>query len=62
MLAIPFTLVHYRKHVLNQISEVTFGSKSLLSGGGTLGIVLAMSLAAAMMLGVEPAGACNSSA
>lgn len=53
VLAIPFTLVHYRKHVLNQISEVTFGSKSLLSGGGTLGIVLAMSLAAAMMLGVE---------
>ncbi|SDU56278.1 MlaE family ABC transporter permease [Gordonia westfalica] len=51
--AIPFTLVHYRKHVLNQIAEVTFGSKSLLSGGGTLGIVLAMSLAAAMMLGVE---------
>ncbi|MEO9330447.1 MlaE family ABC transporter permease [Gordonia aurantiaca] len=51
--AIPFTLVHYRKHVLKQIAEVTFGNKSLLSGGGTLGIVLAMSLAAAMMLGVE---------
>ncbi|WP_267616990.1 MlaE family ABC transporter permease [Gordonia bronchialis] len=53
IIAIPFTEVHYRKHVLNQIAEVTFGSKSLLSGGGTLGIVLAMSLAAAMMLGVE---------
>ena len=53
IIAIPFTVVHYRKHVLNQITEVTFGSKSLLSGGGTLGIVLAMSLAAAMMLGVE---------
>ena len=53
IIAIPFTVVHYRKHVLNQIAEVTFGSKSLLSGGGTLGIVLAMSLAAAMMLGVE---------
>ena len=53
IIAIPFTVVHYRKHVLNQIAEVTFGSKSLLSGGGTLGIVLAMSLAAALMLGVE---------
>ncbi|MDF3281247.1 ABC transporter permease [Gordonia sp. N1V] len=51
--AVPYTLVHYRKHVLNQIAEVTFGGKSLLSGGGTMGIVLAMSLAAAMMLGVE---------
>ncbi|MFW0786914.1 ABC transporter permease [Gordonia sp. CPCC 206044] len=53
IIAVPYTLVHYRKHVLNQIAEVTFGTKSLLSGGGTLGIVLAMSLAAAMMLGVE---------
>lgn len=53
ILAIPYTLVHYRKHVLKQIIEVTFGTKSLLSGGGTLGIVLAMSLAAAMMLGLE---------
>ncbi|NDK88533.1 ABC transporter permease [Gordonia desulfuricans] len=51
--AVPYTLVHYRKHVLAQIAEVTFGNKSLLSGGGTMGIVLAMSLAAAMMLGVE---------
>ncbi|MDV6309503.1 MULTISPECIES: ABC transporter permease [Gordonia] len=40
--------------VADAVNEaVTFGSKSLLSGGGTLGIVLAMSLAAAMMLGVE---------
>lgn len=51
--AIPYTLVHYRRHVLRQIGDVTFGSKSLLSGGGTLGIVLAMSLLAAMMLGIE---------
>ncbi|UQE75926.1 MULTISPECIES: MlaE family ABC transporter permease [unclassified Gordonia (in: high G+C Gram-positive bacteria)] len=51
--AIPYTLVHYRRHVVRQIAEMTFGTRSLLSGGGTLGIVLAMSLAAAMMLGVE---------
>lgn len=51
--AVPYTLVHYRKHVVRQIAEMTFGTKTLLSGGGTMGIVLAMSLAAAMMLGVE---------
>ncbi|MGB3709996.1 MlaE family ABC transporter permease [Gordonia sp. (in: high G+C Gram-positive bacteria)] len=51
--AVPFALIHYRKHVIRQISEVTFGTKSLLSGGGTIGIVLAMSLAAAAMLGLE---------
>ncbi|GAA4471572.1 ABC transporter permease [Rhodococcus olei] len=49
----PFALVRYRKHVLAQISEVSFGTNSILAGGGTIGIVFAMSLAAAMMLGVE---------
>ena len=51
--SLPVALVRYRKHTLSQIGEVTFGSSSLLSGGGTIGIVFAMSLAAAMMLGVE---------
>nr|WP_242663652.1 ABC transporter permease [Mycobacterium syngnathidarum] len=51
--SLPYALVRYRKHTLNQIGEVTFGTSSLLSGGGTIGIVFAMSLAAAMMLGVE---------
>ncbi|MBM7367281.1 MlaE family ABC transporter permease [Gordonia hydrophobica] len=53
VIGVPFALMHYRKHVVRQIAEVTFGTKSLLSGGGTIGIVLAMSLAAAAMLGVE---------
>ncbi|MGW0177587.1 MlaE family ABC transporter permease [Rhodococcus sp. NPDC003322] len=51
--SMPYALIHYRKHVLAQISEVSFGTNSVLSGGGTIGIVFAMSLAAAMMLGVE---------
>lgn len=50
---LPYALVRYRKHTVTQVGEVTFGSSSLLSGGGTIGIVFAMSLAAAMMLGVE---------
>ena len=51
--SLPQALVRYRRHTLGQIGEVTFGTSSLLSGGGTIGIVFAMSLAAAMMLGVE---------
>ena len=35
--AVPYTLVHYRKHVVRQIAEMTFGTKTLLSGGGTMG-------------------------
>ncbi|RVW08504.1 ABC transporter permease [Prescottella agglutinans] len=53
VLSLPYAATRYRRHVLAQISEVSFGTNSLLSGGGTVGIVFAMSLAAAMMLGVE---------
>ncbi|WP_066912232.1 MlaE family ABC transporter permease [Millisia brevis] len=51
--SLPFALTRYRRHVLTQISEVSFGTNSILAGGGTVGIVFAMSLAAAMTLGVE---------
>lgn len=50
---IPFALKRYLKHVLRQIGEVSFGYASLLAGGGTIGIVFAMSAVAAMMVGVE---------
>ncbi|WP_031939092.1 MlaE family ABC transporter permease, partial [Prescottella defluvii] len=53
VVSLPYAATRYRKHVLAQISEVSFGTNSVLAGGGTIGIVFAMSLAAAMMLGVE---------
>ncbi|NIL75327.1 ABC transporter permease [Rhodococcus sp. B10] len=51
--AIPFTLRRYYRHVAQHIGEVSFGYASLLAGGGTIGIVFAMSAVAAMMVGVE---------
>ncbi|MGV0836552.1 MlaE family ABC transporter permease [Mycolicibacterium thermoresistibile] len=51
--SLPYAVTRYRRHTMSQVGEVTFGNSSLLSGGGTIGIVFAMSLAAAMMLGVE---------
>ncbi|MGA9871564.1 MAG: ABC transporter permease [Rhodococcus sp. (in: high G+C Gram-positive bacteria)] len=51
--AIPYTLRKYPKHVTQHIGEVSFGYASLLAGGGTIGIVFAMSAVAAMMVGVE---------
>lgn len=51
--SIPFTLRRYSKHVLQHVGEVSFGYASLLAGGGTIGIVFAMSAVAAMMVGVE---------
>ncbi|MGX6510379.1 MlaE family ABC transporter permease [Rhodococcus sp. SJ-2] len=50
---IPTALHRYFSHVLRHIGEVSFGYASLLAGGGTIGIVLAMSAVAAMMVGVE---------
>ena len=40
--SIPYALSKFRKHVIAQISEVSFGTQSLLSGGGTIGIVFAI--------------------
>lgn len=50
---IPTALHRYFKHVLHHVGEVSFGYASLLAGGGTIGIVFAMSAVAAMMVGVE---------
>ncbi|MEE2030821.1 MlaE family ABC transporter permease [Rhodococcus chondri] len=50
---IPTALHRYFKHVLYHVGEVSFGYASLLAGGGTIGIVFAMSAVAAMMVGVE---------
>lgn len=50
---IPTALRRYSKHVMFHIGDVSFGYASLLAGGGTIGIVFAMSAVAAMMVGVE---------
>ncbi|MFD4369049.1 MlaE family ABC transporter permease [Rhodococcus sp. NPDC058521] len=51
--SVPFAIKRYWRQILKQIGEVSFGYASLLAGGGTLGIVFAMSAVAAMMVGVE---------
>ncbi|WP_182359186.1 MlaE family ABC transporter permease [Tomitella gaofuii] len=50
---IPFAVRKYWRHILREIGDVSFGSASLLAGGGTIGIVFAMSGVAAIMVGVE---------
>ena len=50
---LPTAIVRYRGQVLREVVDVGFGSKSLVAGGGTVGIVLAMSAVAAIMVGVE---------
>lgn len=50
---VPFAFRHYWRIILRQVGDVSFGSTSLLAGGGTIGIVFAMSGVAAIMVGVE---------
>lgn len=51
--SLPTAVVRYRREVAKEVVDVGFGSNSLIAGGGTVGIVLAMSAVAAIMVGVE---------
>ena len=53
VLAVPRVLVHYRRHVARQVAEISFGSASLFAGGGTIGVIFAMSFVASTQVGLE---------
>ncbi|MBB1030001.1 ABC transporter permease [Dietzia sp. SLG310A2-38A2] len=53
IVTLPTAVIRYRKQVLREVVDVGFGSNSILAGGGTVGIVLAMTAVAAVMVGVE---------
>ncbi|HHX84458.1 MAG TPA: ABC transporter permease [Actinomycetales bacterium] len=53
LVSLPTAVVRYRKQVVKEVVDVGFGSTSMIAGGGTVGIVLAMSAVAAIMVGVE---------
>lgn len=50
---IPITLRLYPQEVLRQLKDVAWGSGALLVGGGTVGVMVLLSLAAGTSLGIE---------
>lgn len=50
---IPSTIAMYPKEVLRQIKDIAWGSGALLVGGGTIGVMVLLSLAAGTSLGIE---------
>jgi phospholipid/cholesterol/gamma-HCH transport system permease protein len=50
--AIPRTIRRYSKVVASLIAEISFGSGSLLAGGGTVGVIFAMSFVASTQVGL----------
>lgn len=50
---IPLVVTRYRKHLVTEIGNISFGKASLLSGGGTIGVVAGMAIVAAVMVSIE---------
>ena len=51
--SIPSTLALYPKEMLRQLKDVAWGSGALLVGGGTVGVMVLLSIAAGTSLGIE---------
>ncbi|WP_405134608.1 ABC transporter permease [Nocardia sp. NBC_01388] len=59
VIAMPFVLEHYRKEVLRLTADVGWGNGSLIVGGGTIGIVVALCGFAGITVGMESFTALN---
>jgi phospholipid/cholesterol/gamma-HCH transport system permease protein len=51
--ATPLTLKRYTNEYLRQLSDIAWGTGALLIGGGTIGIMVLLSVAAGTSLGIE---------
>jgi phospholipid/cholesterol/gamma-HCH transport system permease protein len=51
--SIPATLALYPKEMLRQLKDIAWGSGALLVGGGTIGVMVLLSIAAGTSLGIE---------
>ncbi|HWJ09623.1 MAG TPA: hypothetical protein VNS46_09630, partial [Nocardioides sp.] len=50
---VPATLTLYPKETLRQIKDIAWGSGALLVGGGTVGVMILLSVAAGTSIGIE---------
>ncbi len=51
--AVPSTLALYPKEVLRQLKDIAWGSGAILVGGGTVGVMALLSVAAGTSIGIE---------
>jgi phospholipid/cholesterol/gamma-HCH transport system permease protein len=51
--SVPSTLALYPKEMLRQLKDIAWGSGALLVGGGTVGVMILLSIAAGTSLGIE---------
>ncbi len=49
----PVTLKRYRSETMRQLTDIAWGSGAIIVGGGTIGIMILLSIAAGTSLGIE---------
>lgn len=57
--AIPYTLRHYRREMMNVLSDITFGSGRIVVGGGTVSVLVLLGVAVGGSIGIEGYSALN---
>lgn len=57
--AIPYTLRHYRREMMNVLSDITFGSGRIVVGGGTVSVLILLGVAVGGSIGIEGYSALN---
>ncbi|TYL49644.1 ABC transporter permease [Nocardioides sp. BGMRC 2183] len=50
---VPATLALYHREMLRQLKDIAWGSGAILVGGGTVGVMVLLSIAAGTSLGIE---------
>lgn len=51
--AVPFTIRRYWPETMRQFTDIAWGSGAILVGGGTIGVMVLLSIAAGTSLGIE---------
>ncbi|MDX6318881.1 MAG: phospholipid/cholesterol/gamma-HCH transport system permease protein [Nocardioidaceae bacterium] len=59
LLSIPYTIRRYRREILRLLGQVTFGSGALAVIGGTVGVMLSLSLFTGAVVGLQGYAALN---
>lgn len=51
--AIPYALRHYRREMMNVLTDITFGSGRIVVGGGTVSVLALLGVAVGGSIGIE---------
>lgn len=57
--SIPYTLRHYRREMMNVLTDITFGSGRIVVGGGTMSVLVLLGIAVGGSIGIEGYSALN---